>query len=269
MRLGHGGKGFRGLYKALVESKLYVDPIDQENPYFAFDFPGSACDAIPDKVIQEFIIVLNRWEKARNTRLDLAWDGTPFTPEQVKQAVELQQMRSYLRRSKMQYTISPYELREDGQLGTSSLRLGSNQSTRLLRVYDKHGPVRLEMQTRAERADLVARDVLIKLPGLWIDNAISHLRDYVDFVERESGQMLPWWAAFIRNQNRAMKTVSDARTVELNRMLNWVDKQVSPTLSVLADVVGEKTIEAFVIGGRRRRGTKFDALLKQGKVGLE
>lgn len=267
--IGHGGRGFKRLYKALAEAKLYADPIAQQdieaNQYFSYEFPGSACDAIPDKVIQEFIIVLNRWEKARITRLDLAWDGTPFTPEQVKEAVELEQMRSYMRRSKMQYTVSPYEFREDGQLGTSSLRLGSSQSSRMLRVYDKHGPVRLEMQTRAERADLVGRDVLIKFPKLWLDNAIAHLRDYVDFAEQETEKLLPWWDAFIHNQNRAMKTVSDARTVELNRMLVWVEKQVSPTLSVLADVVGEDTIKAFVVAGRRKRGAKFNALLNWGK----
>ncbi|MEX1071767.1 MAG: replication initiation factor domain-containing protein [Anaerolineales bacterium] len=264
--VGHGGRGFKSLYKALLESKFYADPIGQQeidaNSYFSLDLPGSACDAIPDKIIQEFIIVLNRWEKAKITRLDLAWDGANFTPAHVKRAVDRQQIRSYIRRDKMMYTVSPYELREDGQIGTSSIKLGSGQSTRLLRVYDKHGPVRLEMQTRAERADLVAKDVLVKLPNLWLDKALSHLRDYIDFVNQETDQLLPWWKAFIRNQNRAMKIVSDARTIELNRMLSWVDKQVAPTLSVVADIVGKESIDAFVIAGRRKRGTKFDALLK-------
>lgn len=262
--VGHGGKGFKSLYKALLESKLYVDPIGEpEEPYFSLEFPGSACDAIPDKVIQEFVIVLHRWENAKITRLDLAWDGANFTPADVKQAVELQQIRSYFRRDKMLYSVSPYELREDGQIGTSSIRLGSGQSTRLLRVYDKHGPVRIELQTRAKRADLVGKAVLVQLPQLWLDNALTHLRDYIDFVHQD--KLLPWWEMFIRNQDRAMKTVSDARTIELNRMLAWVDKQVSPTLSVLADVVGEESIDAFVIAGRRKRGSKFDGLLKGGK----
>ncbi len=267
--LGYGGRGFKSLYKALASAKLYADPIGQNgpegNPYFSYDFPGQACDAIPDKVIQEFIIVLNRWEKSSMTRLDLAWDGVPFTPERVIIAVEHEQMRSYLRRSKMQYTVSPYEIREDGQLGTSSVRLGSGQSARMLRVYDKHGPVRLEMQTRAERADLIARDVLVKLPDLWLDNAIPHLRDYIDFIERETEKLLPWWKHFINNKSRAMKTVSDARTIELTKMLTWVEGKVSPTLSVINDVLGKESIEAFVVAGRRKRGAKFNALLKAGK----
>ena len=119
------------------------------------------------------------------------------------------------------------------------------------------------MQTRAERADLIARDVLIKLPGLWVDKAVSHLRDYIDFIEQETEKLLPWWSAFINNQARALKTVSDARTIELNRMIAWVDTQVSPTLSVLADVIGEQSIDAFVVSGRKKRGNRFNALLSK------
>ncbi|MEX1248342.1 MAG: replication initiation factor domain-containing protein [Anaerolineales bacterium] len=264
--VGHGGRGFKALYKALLEAKLYTTPISQDgidSEYFCYEFPGQACDAIPDKDIQVFIIVLSRWEKARITRLDLAWDGVPFTPEQVKEAVGKEQMRSYLRRKKMSYTVTPYEDRQDGQIGTSSLRLGSNQSERMLRVYNERGPVRIEMQTRSDRADLVARDVLITLPKSWVDKAIGHLRDYVDFVDYETGNLLSWWDEFVHNQDRAMKTISNAREQTLNGMLGWVDKTVSPTLSVIADLVGMPAIEAFIMAGRRKRGSRFNALLNQ------
>jgi DNA relaxase NicK len=267
--VGHGGRGFQKLYRALLETKLYTEPLHQQdvvdNQYFSFEFPGSACDALPDKVIQEFILVLDRWEKARITRLDLAWDGVSFSPEQVKEAVERKELRSHLRKESMKYTISPYEPREDGQIGTTSLRLGSNSSNRLLRVYDKHGPVRLELQNRKERADLIARDVLKRTPQEWFAPAIGHLRDYVDFVEPGSESLLYWWEIFIDGANRAMKTVSDARTVELNRIVTWVNQQVSPALSVLADVIGKESIDAFIIDGRRKRSRKYNALLSKNK----
>src|SRR3990172_4788467 len=108
---GHGGRGFRKLHKALLEAKLYAAPISQggieDGDYFGLEFPGSACDAIPDKLFQEFILTLDRWEQARITRLDLAWDGVAFLPETVKEAVDAEHMRSYARRSSMQYTVSP------------------------------------------------------------------------------------------------------------------------------------------------------------------
>jgi len=262
--VGHGVPGFKTLYKALLETRLKANPIAQEgidSQYYCFEFPGQACDALPDKDIQEFIVTLSSLEKARITRLDLAWDGVPFTPEQVKAAVDKGQMRSYLRRKNMSYTVTPYEDREDGQIGTSSLRLGSRSSERMLRVYNERGPVRIELQTKSKRAYLVAMDVLIQLPEFWIDKAIGHLRDYVDFVDGATGKLLPWWDEFVHNQDRAMKTISNARLVTLNGMLSWVNNAVSPTLSVIADLVGMPAIEAFIVAGRRKRGSRFKALL--------
>jgi hypothetical protein len=265
IRIGHGGRGFKSVHKALLEARLYSDPITQlkigDNPFFSFDFPGSACDAIPDTVIQEFVVLLDEDYRANFTRLDLAWDGVEFSPEQVKQAVDMEQIRSYLRRASLKYTISPYELREDGQVGTSSLRLGSGQSDRMLRVYDKHGPVRIELQTRKERADLIARDVLKKSPSEWLVTALGHLRDYVDFAEQENQKLLTWWASFVNETKRTEKTTSDARTLELGRLLGWMTDQGSGVLSVIADVLGEQTIEALIKHGRQKRGGKYNALL--------
>jgi DNA relaxase NicK len=262
--VGHGGRGFKATYKALLEAKMYANPISQDgidNEYYCYEIPGQACDAIPDKDLQEFVITMNRWEKVRFTRLDLAWDGAPFTPEQVAEAVNAKQMRSYLRRRKMTYYTSPHEFRQDGQIGTSTLRLGSNYSHRLLRVYNERGPVRLELQARSARADAIARDVLTLLPKLWMDKAIGHLRDYVDFLDVESGKLLPWWEEFINNQDRAMKTISIAREVTLSKMFGWTYKSVSVILSVIADVLGKEAVDALIVAGRQKRGNRFTALL--------
>jgi hypothetical protein len=153
----------------------------------------------------------------------------------------------------------PFEEREDGVTGTSSVRLGSNQSSRMLRVYDKRGPVRLEFQTRAERADLVARDVLVRLPQAWAEAALAHLRDYVDF--EDEGRLLSWWEQFVSEIGRAFKSISDARQLELSRMTAWVMNQVAPTLSVLADVIGEDIYTAITAQGRRKRGKRYEAVL--------
>lgn len=256
--IGHGGRGFKVLYQALAAAKLYADPIG-EGSFVHLELPGSACDALPPKLIQEFIVTLNRWEKFRVSRLDMAWDGVEFTPQDVKQAVAEQKLRSLLRRKTLHIHDQPFEERADGVMGTTSVRLGSNQSSRMLRVYDKRGPVRLEFQTRAERADLVAREVLLKLPHLWAEAALSHLRDYVDF--EFEGKLLEWWDKFVRAIGRAFKKITDARELELSRMTEWVMTQVAPTLSVLADVIGEDIYKAITVQGRMKRGKRYEAVL--------
>ena len=258
----HGGRGFKSLHKAFLETKLYSDPIGQpEDPYSSLEFPGSACDALPDATIQEFLSAVRQTETTHVTRVDLAWDGASFTPELVKEAVQAKQIRSYLRRKNWEYSISPEAIREDGQIGTSSLRLGSNHSERLLRVYDKHGPVRVELQTRNERADLVTWDVLVRPVEEWFTKALGHLRDYIDFIDLDSQRLLPWWESFVTNTQRSGKTITDAREIELSRKIAWFDQQVSPTFSLLVDVLGKQVIEAFAVSGRRKRGNKYNALL--------
>lgn len=256
--IGHGGRGFKSLYQALAAAKLYADPVG-EGSFVHLELPGSACDALPPKLVQEFIVTLNRWEKFRVSRLDLAWDGVEFTPQDVKEAVAEEKLRSLLKRKTLHVHDQPFEERDDGVMGTTSVRLGSNQSSRMLRVYDKRGPVRLEFQTRAERADLVAREVLLKLPDLWAEAALSHLRDYVDF--EFEGKLLAWWEKFVREIGRAFKKITDARQLELSRMTEWVMTQVAPTLSVLADVIGEDIYKALTVQGRRKRGKRYEAVL--------
>ncbi len=266
--IGHGGRGFKSLFQALAAAKLYADPVSaqsEEESFIHLEFPGSACDALPPKLIQEFIVTLNRWEKFRVTRLDLAWDGVEFTPQDVKEAVSEEKLRSLLRRKTLHVHDQPFEERDDGVLGTTSVRLGSNQSSRMLRVYDKRGPVRLEFQTRGERADMVAREVLIKLPDQWAKLALPHLRDYVDF--EDEGKLLAWWEKFVCEIGRAFKKITDARQLELSRMTEWAMTQVAPTLSVLADVIGEDIYKALTVQGRRKRGRRYDAVLEMANRG--
>jgi len=264
---GHGGQGFQNIYKSLAAARLYGNPSGMERDeldthYFHIELPGQACDAIPDYVFREFMMELQRHEKFHLTRLDLAWDDVPFTPQQVMEAIENNNIRTLARRSKVAITGSPWEQKENGEMGTNSLSIGAKSSERMLRTYDRRGPVRLELQTRHKRADLIANDVLIHPVEEWADRAIAHLRDYIDFLEPKSEKLLPWWGEFVREIGRANKTVTDARKKELDRMVVWFRHQVAPTLSVLADVIGEQSIEAFIIEGRRKRGNQFDEVLK-------
>jgi DNA relaxase NicK len=226
------------------------------------ELPGQACDAIPDQVFQQFINDLKRFERFNVNRADLAWDGVPFTPEQVKQAVDQEQLRSLVKRKTLVFTSSTYAERDNGELGTNTLSLGSRQSSRMLRVYDKRGPTRLEFQIREDRANAVVKEVLTQPVEMWAELCIAHLRDYIDFVDPETQKLLDWWDQFIQEKGRAMKTVSDARQKELDRIIGWIDSQVASSLSVVADVVGEESVQAFVVSGRRKRGKRFNSILE-------
>lgn len=153
------------------------------------------------------------------------------------------------------HSSEPFGLRENGEVGTSNTTLGKRQSQRSLRVYDLHGPVRLELETRKERADLITRDVLSRHPDQWPALAIGHLRDFID-VDTQA------WQQFIEKKGRANAKLVNAREVELSKMTEWLLEQVSPALSVVVDVIGEGVPLALIKKGRMKRGKKYKAILE-------
>lgn len=256
---GYGGRLYRNIYKALVEAKLYCRPRnaekdDMESQHFHIEFPGSACEAISPKLFQEFLIVLERREHFQVTRLDLTWDKVPFTPEDLDSADKRDLFRTYAKRGTFRFERSRHEKRENGEIGHSIFRMGSRKSSRHLRVYNFHGPVRLELECRSERADLIARDVLTHKPDDWSDKAITHL---LDFLEIDAD----FWRNFAEQHVRANRTIIDARTKEMSKIADWMFTQVSPSLSVLVDVYGEGAIQALVTNGRQKRGSRFNTIL--------
>lgn len=256
---GYGGRLYKSIYKALAEAKLYCSPklAGQEggnSGHFHLEFPGSACEALQPQLIQEFVNTLVRYDRFQVTRLDLAWDGVPFSPAELDTADKNDLFRTYARRSTFRLENSRHEPRENGTVGHSIFRMGSRKSGRHLRVYDYHGPVRLELECRAKRADLIARDVLPNNPDEWSDKAIPHLRDFLD-VDTD------YWRDFVKQHARANRTIIDARTNEVARITWWLFKQVSPSLSLLVDLYGEDIVWQMVYTGRAKRGKRFDAIL--------
>lgn len=259
---GYGGRLYKKIFKGLGEAKLYCLPQhqsgDEEAQHFHLELPGTACDALPPETLREFLLVLERNDKFRVKRIDLAWDGVPFTPLQLDQADKQDLFNTRARRETFRFEHSRHEPRENGEIGHSIFRLGSRASNRHLRVYDYHGPVRLEMEARGARADLIAREVLVCSPDEWSDKSIPHLRDFVEIDA-------PYWQEFVSQHVKAGKTIVDARTKEISRITEWMFKQVSPSLSVLVDVIGESTLKALLESGRQRRGDRFKSLLDGGE----
>lgn len=84
----------------------------------------------------------------------------------------------------------------------------------MLRVYDKRGPVRLELLTRKDRATIICTEVLTQKVDQWAFLALGHLRDYIDFVDKDTKRMLSWWEAFVTETARANLKVTDAKQKE-------------------------------------------------------
>lgn len=255
---GHGGRSFKELYQSLLGFKIYLTPSNPEKHYFHFEIPGKACEQIHWTYFQalEELLEANYKENYSYKRLDFAFDHTLFTPYEVMQAIKDKQLRTLAKRDTVSDHSSPFALRDDGEEGTYSIYLGSNSSQRMIRVYNKRGPTRLEFQMRDDRAQLVTKEILSS-PSIedWFPIMIGHLRDYVDFKTE-------WWNKFTNGIGRARAIVSTPKEISMEKLLHWFDHQIAPALSVIEDTQSEHFREALVKRGRERRGARYNLLLQ-------
>jgi DNA relaxase NicK len=264
--LGNGGRGFKEIYHGLLELKIYLTPVNPcaEN-YWHIEIPGQACENLHQKYFMALGDYLESNFKDRYSykRLDIAFDNVGFEPIDVENAIKSNQVRCLSKRETLRSLSSPFQLKDNGSIGTYTVEFGSNQSERMITVYNKRGYTRLEFQMRGDRADVVAKKIITpQLENNWFGSAIEHLRDFVDFETA-------WWVQFVNGNARAFETISRPRDVSMNKLMRWMDHQISPALSVAVDVLPEESMNNLIRNGRRRRGSRYDLLLNSQNSGSD
>lgn len=261
--MGHGGRCFEEIWYGLLGFKVYVRPIHKPDGYFHFEIPGQACEQINWQILHSLDEGLRSIYPGHYhyTRLDFAFDNLPFTPQDVEDAISEGKIRSLAKRETMTINRTPFEKREDGEIGTHTVNLGSRQSERMIRVYNRRGFTRLELELKDRRADLVAKQILGSSDvSEWYEIALSHLLDYINFDA-------DWWQEFIQGTGRAWATVTTPQEITVARMAAWVEHQVAAPLSVLKDIKPEGYVDKLLELGReqRTRRGRYDLLLSDRK----
>jgi hypothetical protein len=253
----HGALGFKHCFTALGGFRLNTDPANGRGQWSTFFFPGEACSAIPPEYFKDFHYqVMAKGHRFQVSRLDTAYNGVPFTPRQFYTAVQEKKVRSLAKRDTLKWVSSPYQMREDGSgVGCDTAYLGSRQSERFLRVYNLHGYTRLEMEYKGARANMVFHRLAASPPEKWHEIALGHLRDYIDV-------MRPWWKRFVGEVGRAYAKIVDIKQAALERVVEWLEKQVAPSLSVINDTCGLEVLLWMIDIGRERRSQKHNVLVE-------
>lgn len=244
------GRGFDNIDVALNEAKFYYNPIQpkqeegetqplnkQKAEYFHFEIPGSACDCLVPTVFQDVVNELQgsglRWTVKR---IDIAWDDVPFAPVEFCNAIMRDWAITLAKRETLSIVQSPFEVREDGSgFGCDTCYLGSKESQRFVRVYNKRGFNRLEFVCKDERAHAVALDLFEHPYQDWDFVGREHLVQYIRFTEEFSQ-----WHDFIKYAQSADIKISSARVISLSKMEEWFNRQVVVCISVYEDVWGKR-----------------------------
>jgi Replication initiation factor len=237
-------------------------------------FPGEACHVGAHELLRLSYRLSCRATRFEVTRLDLAVDGVPFTPHDAYQAVKDGHTVSWVKRGR-DGVIAHSWIASNGQNEGSTLYIGRPASERRLRIYDKRGPTRIELQTRSKYAGAVAKSLFERRedePGQ-AEFVIGCLREFCDFGAQDGVHgirdidLLPWWREFIGSAERIGQLVNDPREhVSVDRTLRWIDRAVVPSLAMSLQCYGDagrRLLDAEIEYATPRLSAKHKAAIRE------
>ena len=110
---GHGGRSYRQIEESLLGAKVYHDPVRQDHhaeEHYHIEIPGQACDALLPSVFPALLAELSgNGVRFNIKRLDLAFDGVPFSPQEFLDALQSEDLNSLAKRETIRVDSSPRE----------------------------------------------------------------------------------------------------------------------------------------------------------------
>lgn len=152
--------------------------------------------------------------RARCSRLDVAFDGVPFSPRDVRAAVHAGNFNSR--------TVKPgrdgcWFIEGEGDTAYVPPR---RSVPLLFRCYDRRGPVRFEIEAKDRMAERLSLQ-LVECGGdlaAFVPHVLGAARSFCDFVDCTSAPRidrctaLAWWAEFIRGAPKGRRIAQAARS---------------------------------------------------------
>jgi len=220
------------------------------------------------------------------TRVDLAWDDKTGVLDMATIAEARSEGRFVSRWKDSQRIESTKSTKSFGPVSGESFYWGSGKSDSQLRIYDKRAErlqkehavdvshwVRVELQLRRKRADVVARlyasvkqnaqAVMVKLAGL--------LRSMLEFKapsqdsNRQRQPCASWWLRFLGYAEKATVKPVEAEARTVDDLRRHVEAQYGATLATIEQALGFDRFWAWAFAtvedGRTRQGPRHKAIL--------
>ena len=144
-----------------------------------------------------------------------------------------------------------------------------------MRIYDRRGPTRVELETKDMYASAVARE-LVERRGDDTELArfvVGCLREFCDFGVQDGAhgsravELLPWWRTFVGEVERVGRLVVDRReALSVDRTLRWVDRAVVPSLAMIVTCygdAGERLLSDWIDSAKPRLSPRHLAAIRE------
>lgn len=250
--LERGGYGYPCSY-AVESARVYWGP-GRSDVFVSLS--GDFCERLG---VVGLVALATLLDLEPTSRLDVAWDCSGVTPGAFESAFTAGNVVTRIHREYVEETgrWKGIDLRSNWEGDT--VYLGSRHSERFVRVYDRRGPTRLEMEWKGKRALALWERLLCVGEEDWSREAMTELRAFLDFRDRSVSTrpsdcpLLSWWAELVGDAGRSCITIPRVpKTLEDVRV--WLHKQVAPALAMLHDALPDFTyeIKAAIREGRER-----------------
>lgn len=229
--------------------------------------PGEACEQL---ALPGLVALATTLDMVPTSRLDVAWDGCPFEPRTVSRAFEAGDVVTRIQRKpkedERQDRCRGVEYRSNAEGDT--VYLGSRQSERYVRVYDRRGSTRLELELKAKRAIHLWKAICASAEENAGVLSLGVLRDFLDFKDQTTAenprdrQMLPWWAEFTAGAAKLV-CIIPRQPVTLQKIKTWIKKQVAGAFALAfdADVWGGGFVRDILATGRKMYSKRPERLV--------
>lgn len=228
---GHGARGYEALYFGPEGVRLYAYP--NTGKHCHLEITGRVIDMYGNKTSIDYLTSLYKQNfESKCKRIDIAFDHVPFTPQDCYDAWQRDDVIAKCHKNS-------WDWRENTEGKT--LYIGSKQSERFIRIYDRRGPTRLEMVFKDKWSENFAKVITEISDNQWIEQCIGYLSDYVNFVDNQTKnqkntpyEFISWWKDFLNGVDKTTLKIDrvDYKKNIRVRLRNYLDRLL-PTLYIM------------------------------------
>ena len=220
---------------------------------------GHACESIGYDALR---MIYNTLEM-KATRLDVAVDHCPFSPDDLRREWVSDNVRTNCKPVKKAKPGREHirTCKWDSSPTGDTFYMSSRKSSVFARCYDERGFTRFELEMKGERATKAATLIFADSEQLK-QRTMGMIRELVDFVDAKSDTnrsrctLLPFWRAFITKFERVKVQLTPRPEITLDRIKNWIEGQVAPSLALYEMACGSRDSYDDVRRDLRRIGLK-------------
>jgi DNA relaxase NicK len=241
---GYGMHFYRGLRIGPLGCRVKHGPLGTEEERCTVDLASKAMECVGTRDLIEGLRALSvseiRWQVPR---ADVALDGVGCHPDDAGAIFR----GGTVRKCRAHRSSNGRKENRDGV----TVYIGDRHSPRFLRVYNRRGPTRFELECKDEAAGHVVFGLMVREASEWGDYLRGVLLDFVDFGA-------PWWAAAMAGVVPVRLPLRRVRDLSIEDKMRWLERSVSRTLAevgIACDWAPE-VLQGLIDKGYRKAGNR-------------